>query len=64
MKETNDRTKLILWDSALLLGIILLCILRVDANHSYLITGILTGLIFSNCVRNHISVYKLNGKIY
>jgi len=64
MKEINDRTRLILWDSALLLGIILLVLIRENANHSYLITGIVTGLILSNCVRNHISVYKLSGKIY
>jgi hypothetical protein len=51
------------WDVALLAGIVLLFILG-HKNPEYLVVGLVAVSIFSNCVRNHIAVYKLTGKIY
>jgi hypothetical protein len=59
----NERSRLISWDAALIVGIVLLFLLQVS-EHYRLIIGFTTALIFSNCIRNHITAYKLNGKIY
>jgi uncharacterized membrane protein (GlpM family) len=59
----KNRGTLIGWDVALLAGIILLLILN-SKSQEYLVAGLVTVLIFSNCLRNHIAAYKLNGKIY
>lgn len=59
----NNRTKLILWDSALISGIILFLFWNIQP-HNNLIIGLIAVLILSNCVAKHIAVYKLTGKIY
>ncbi len=63
MKEISDRTRLILWDAALLIGIVLIFALHIPDTYRIII-GLSTSLILSNALRNHIAVYKLNGKIY
>ncbi len=57
------RGAVISWDVALFVGIVLLLALN-GAGNLFLIAGFCTVLIFSNCLRNHIAVYKLTGKIY
>ena len=59
----KDRTKLIMWDSALLIGIALFFFGDIQ-QHSKLIVGFMTILMMSTCLRNHITAYKLTGKIY
>jgi len=59
----KNRTRLILWDSCLLVGILLLLVLNFKPHYD-LILGFSTALILSNCVANHIAAYKLTGKIY
>ena len=59
----KDTTKLIIWDSSLLLGVILFLFWNIQP-HNNLIIGLITVLILSNCVAKHIAVYKLTGKIY
>ena len=59
----KDRGRLIAWDAALLIGIAIILFVNVT-EHYYIMIGFLTALILSNCVRNHIAAYKLNGKIY
>ena len=59
----KDRTRLIMWDSALLIGVILFFFWNIQ-DHSKLIVGFMTVLIMSTCLRNHIAAYKLTGKIY
>jgi len=59
----NERSRLISWDAALITGIALL-FLRQVPEHYRLIIGFTTALILSNCIKNHIAAYKLNGKIY
>jgi len=59
----TEKSRLILWDIALLIGIAAFVFGRVP-EHQNLIIGLVTVLIFSNCVRNHITTYKLSGKIY
>ena len=57
------RGAVISWDVVLFAGIVLLFAIN-SASSLYLIAGFCTVLIFSNCLRNHIAVYKLTGKIY
>jgi hypothetical protein len=59
----KDRSRLILWDMALLIGIALYLFINTSAQNN-LIIGLVTVLIFSNCIKNHIDAYKLSGKIY
>ena len=59
----KDRTRLIMWDSALLIGTALFFFWNIQ-EHSKLIVGFMTVLIMSTCLRNHIAAYKLTGKIY
>jgi hypothetical protein len=59
----KDRARLIVWDSAFLVGIGLFFFWNIPPHYN-LIVGFLTTLIMSNCVANHIAAYKLNGKIY
>jgi hypothetical protein len=59
----KDRTRLIMWDSALLIGITLFFFWDIQ-EHAKLIVGFMTVLMMSTCLRNHIAVYKLTGKIY
>jgi len=63
MREFGERTRLILWDTTLIIGIVLLAF-KFIPEHYMVIVGFLTAIILSNCVRNHIAAYKLNGKIY
>ncbi|MES2278280.1 MAG: hypothetical protein V4592_19775 [Bacteroidota bacterium] len=63
MKELNTRTTLILWDIALIAGIVLLVFKLIPENY-LVMTGFLTAIILSNTVRNHIAAYKITGKIY
>jgi len=63
MREFSERTKLILWDTTLIIGVVLLAF-KFIPEHYMLIVGFTTAMILSNCVRNHIAAYKLNGKIY
>lgn len=59
----NERSRLIRWDAALVAGIVLFFLLQAPERYN-LIIGITTVLILSNCKRNHITAYKLSGKIY
>ena len=59
----SERIRLISWDSALLAGILLFVFLQVPGQYNLMI-GLVTVMILSNCLRNHITVYQLNGKIY
>ncbi len=59
----SERSRLISWDAALIAGIVMFLFLQVPGNYN-LIIGLITVMILSNCVRNHIAAYKLNGKIY
>ena len=59
----KNRTILIMWDSALLIGIALFLFWDIQ-QHGKLILGFMTVLIMSTCLRNHIAAYKLTGKIY
>lgn len=59
----KDRARLVMWDSALLIGVILFFFWNIQ-EHSKLIVGFMTALIMSTCLRNHIAAYKLTGKIY
>lgn len=59
----KDRSRLILWDVALLVGIALYIFINTSAQNN-LIIGFMTVLILANCIKNHIAVYKLSGKIY
>jgi uncharacterized membrane protein len=59
----NERSRLISWDAALIAGMVLFFLLQVP-EHYHLIIGITTVSILSNCIRNHITAYKLSGKIY
>jgi len=59
----KNRTKLIIWDTVLAIGIILFLFWNIQP-HNNLIVGLITVLILSNCVAKHIAVYKLTGKIY
>lgn len=63
----KDRSRLILWDMALFIGIALYLFMNTSAQNN-LIIGLTTVLIFSNffsnCIKNHIDAYKLSGKIY
>lgn len=57
------RTELILWDAALVIGVLLFLFWNVSERYN-LIIGILTVMIFSFSVQKHIAAYKLGGKIY
>lgn len=59
----TGRSKTILWDIAFVVGV-LLCLFLPSESHLYLITGLVTVMIFTNCITNHIAVYKLTGKLY
>jgi len=59
----TDRIRLIMWDSALLIGIALFLFWDIQ-QHAKLIVGFMTILMMSTCLRNHITAYKLTGKIY
>jgi hypothetical protein len=59
----KDRARLISWDIALLTGILLYINIQMPERYS-LIVGISTVLILTNCIKNHITAYKLSGKIY
>ena len=59
----KDRNRLLIWDTALLVGIVLFLFWNIPAHHN-LIVGFTTVNIFANCVRNHLTAYKLTGKIY
>ncbi len=59
----NNRIKLIVWDSALISGIMLFLFWNIQP-HNNLIIGLITVLILSNCAAQHIAGYKLTGKIY
>ncbi|WP_374948362.1 hypothetical protein [Mucilaginibacter sp.] len=59
----NESNRLISWDAALVTGVILFLFLQVP-EHYNLIIGLVTVMILSNCVKNHIAAYKLTGKIY
>ncbi len=59
----KNRAILIMWDSALLIGIFLFFSWNIQ-DHAKLIVGFMTVIIMSTCVRNHITAYKLTGKIY
>jgi len=59
----NNRSKLIIWDIALTIGILLFLFWDIRES-SKLIVGFMSALILSTCVRNHIAAYKLTGKIY
>jgi len=59
----KDIDRLIAWDAAFLIGIVLFFILN-DPQHQKPIVGFSTVLIFSNCIKNHIAVYRSTGKIY
>jgi hypothetical protein len=63
MKELNERTKLILWDAALAIGILLFIFWKVSSQNN-LIIGFLTVMLLSTCIQKHIAAYKLTGKIY
>ena len=63
MREFGERTRLILWDTTLIIGFLLLAF-KFIPEHYVLVVGFTTAMILSNCVRNHIAAYKLNGKIY
>jgi hypothetical protein len=59
----SRRSRLMSWDAALLTGVLLFVFLQVPVQYNLTI-GLVTVLILSNCLRNHITAYKLNGKIY
>lgn len=59
----SERSRLISWDLALTAGILMFLFLQVPGSYN-LIIGLITVMILSNCVRNHVTAYKLNGKIY
>ncbi|MEO6633895.1 MAG: hypothetical protein ABIN13_19280 [Mucilaginibacter sp.] len=59
----KDRSRLILWDVALLIGVAMFIFINTSSQNN-LVIGLVTVLILSNCVKNHIAAYKLNGKIY
>jgi hypothetical protein len=59
----KDRANLISWDIALLAGILLYLTVQMPEHYS-LIVGIATVSILTNCIKNHITAYKLSGKIY
>ena len=59
----KGRTELIIWDAALMLGVLLFIFWSVSDNY-HLIIGILSVMVFSFAVQKHIAAYKLNGKIY
>ncbi len=59
----SGRIGLVLWDSALLVGVALFFLWNIQP-HSNFIVGFATILILTTCIRNHIAVYKLTGKIY
>jgi len=59
----KSRTELILWDAALMLGILLFLFWNVS-EHNNLIIGIVTVMIFSFSIQKHIAAYKLTGKLY
>ena len=59
----REKVGLMAWDAALLIGIALFVFLNVPANKN-LIIGLVTVMIFANCIKNHIAVYKLTGKLY
>jgi hypothetical protein len=59
----KQRSRLITWDAALLIGIMLFIFWKIPVNDN-LIVGLVTVMIFSNCVRSHVTAYKLTGKIY
>jgi hypothetical protein len=59
----KERKRLISWDVALITGVVLFLFLQVPQQYN-LIIGIITVMILSNCIKNHIAAYKLNGKIY
>lgn len=57
------RTELILWDAALVIGVLLFLFWNVS-EHYNLIIGILTVMTLSFSIQKHIAAYKLSGKIY
>jgi hypothetical protein len=59
----KNRGKLIIWDIALLAGVLLFLFWNIRES-SKLIVGFMSVLVLSTCVRNHIAAYKLTGKIY
>jgi len=59
----KDRSRLIAWDVALVIGYVLAFALHVPDTYRIII-GFASAIILSNCVRNHIAAYKLTGKIY
>jgi hypothetical protein len=59
----KDRSRLILWDVALLIAIALFFFWNVSEQYN-LIIGIITVMILSFSIKNHIAAYKLSGKIY
>lgn len=60
----ENKGKLIIWDLALLIGIVLYINFRNNVQHYGLIIGLATVQILINCVRNHIAAYNLSGKLY
>jgi len=62
-KRMKDRSRLIAWDAALVTGYVLAFALHIP-DTCRIVIGFVSAIILSNCVRNHIAAYKLNGKIY
>jgi hypothetical protein len=59
----KQKAGIIAWDAALLIGVALFLFWNIPADKN-LIVGLVTVLIFANCIKNHIAVYNLTGKIY
>ena len=59
----GNSGKSIIWDVALIIGIALYFIFRNIGYYGFII-GFATVQILTNCVRNHVAIYKLNGKLY
>jgi hypothetical protein len=59
----KSRTELILWDVALVAGVLLFFFWNIS-EHYNLIVGIITVMILSFTIQKHIAAYKLNGRIY
>ena len=59
----KSKTELILWDAALVIGLLLFIFWNVSEKYN-LIVGILTVMILSFSTKKHIAAHKLSGKIY
>jgi len=59
----KDRSRLIAWDVASLIGYVLAFALHIPDTYRIII-GFVSAIILSICVRNHIAAYKLTGKLY